>query len=378
MSCCDIVVGIPSYNEGENIKYVAQQVDRGITRFFKDHKAVIINCDGNSSDDTIDYFLSAETRAEKKVLIKKGITGKGNVFRQLFKFIEKHDARYCICVDADLKSIKPTWVKHMIEPLTRGYHYVTPYYSRHKYDGTITNNICYPLVYALLGKDIRQPIGGDFAFSGRLAKYWLEQKWIKAVNYFGIDIFMTISAIRGGFKVGQVNLGSKIHKPSAPNLNVMFLQVADSLFYNLYGCNLRAPNRLQKPRMFGLKNLAKPQDLTFDDKKIKRDVLQEFKEHENEIKKVLTDDNFTVVKTMFDRKYLAIEPDVWSKLVFDCMLAYRSKKQAAIKVLQILYFARVYSFIQETRTMSQAKAEQEIAAQAKLFRKNRQYLLDRL
>ena len=40
---------------------------------------------------------------------------------------------------------------------------------RHKYDGTITNTIVYPLTRALYGKRIRQPIGGDFGFSGRLA-----------------------------------------------------------------------------------------------------------------------------------------------------------------------------------------------------------------
>ncbi|MDP7421293.1 MAG: glycosyltransferase [bacterium] len=373
-----IVVGIPSYNEGENIGFVAGQVDKGLQKYFKDHQAVIINCDGNSTDGTVEHFLSAQTKTEKMVLRKKGLTGKGNVFKQLFRYIKKHGARYCIVVDADLKSIKPVWVKYMIEPLEKGYDYVTPFYSRHKYDGTITNNICYPLVYALLGKNIRQPIGGDFSFSGELAGYWLDQKWIKAINYFGIDIFMTISTIRGGYKTAQVNLGSKIHKPSAPNLNVMFLQVCDSLFHNLGAGKIEETIRVKKSRMFGLKKLARPQSLSFDDQKIKRDVLDEYRTHLSTIRKVLPDNHFETISSIFKTGEPVIGSGLWCRLVYDCVAAYRSQKKDAIKTLQILYFGRVYSFIQETRSMSQAKAELEILEQAKVFRKNRKYLIEKL
>ena len=46
----------------------------------------------------------------------------------------------------------------------QGFDYVAPYYLRHKYDGTITNSIVYPLTRTLYGHRIRQPIGGDFGF----------------------------------------------------------------------------------------------------------------------------------------------------------------------------------------------------------------------
>ncbi len=49
------------------------------------------------------------------------------------------------------------------------YTHIAPYYHRHKYDGTITNGIIYPMTRTLYGKSVRQPIGGEFGFSGRLA-----------------------------------------------------------------------------------------------------------------------------------------------------------------------------------------------------------------
>ena len=42
---------------------------------------------------------------------------------------------------------------------------------------------------ALYGQRVRQPIGGDFGFSGRLAEFYLKQDvWETHVARFGIDI----------------------------------------------------------------------------------------------------------------------------------------------------------------------------------------------
>ena len=73
-------------------------------------------------------------------------------------------------VDSDLRSITPEWIELLLAPVLRDRcDFVAPLYLRHKYDGTITNSIVYPLTRSLYGKEVRQPIGGDFGFSGRLA-----------------------------------------------------------------------------------------------------------------------------------------------------------------------------------------------------------------
>ncbi len=101
--------------------------------------------------------------------------------------------------------------------LRQGFDFVAPLYHRHKYDGTITNSIVYPLTRALYGKRVRQPIGGDFGFSGRLAEHYLgHDVWESDVARFGIDIWMTTTAITGGFRVCQSFLGAKIHDAKDP------------------------------------------------------------------------------------------------------------------------------------------------------------------
>ena len=44
--------------------------------------------------------------------------------------------------------------------IKKGFDFVAPLYNRHKYDGTITNSIVYPMTRALYGHSIRHPIGG--------------------------------------------------------------------------------------------------------------------------------------------------------------------------------------------------------------------------
>ncbi len=117
--------------------------------------------------------------------------------------------------------------------LKGGYDYVTPLYARYKYDGTITNNIAYPLTRALYGARIRQPIGGDFGVSGDLVSRYLElDTFDELTARFGIDIWMTHSAINEGFAVCQARLGAKIHdaKDPAGDLGPMFRQVVGTLF----------------------------------------------------------------------------------------------------------------------------------------------------
>ena len=110
---------------------------------------------------------------------------------------------------------------------------MSPYYIRHKHDGTITNHIMYPMFRSLYGLRVRQPIGGDFGFSGEIASlYAKEDVWNTDVARFGIDIWMTTTALANDFKICQSFLGAKIHDAKDPgaDLSAMLNQVCSSVF----------------------------------------------------------------------------------------------------------------------------------------------------
>jgi glycosyltransferase involved in cell wall biosynthesis len=165
----DILVGIPCYNNESTITHVIQMVTHGLAKHYRDRRAVILIADGGSTDDTREVAKEFQIKPwqEKLITIYRGPAGKGTALRSVFETAQRLKVTACAVVDSDLRSITSDWIQYLIDPiLERGYQFVAPIYLRHKYDGTITNNIVYNLTRALYGRRIRQPIGGDFAFLG--------------------------------------------------------------------------------------------------------------------------------------------------------------------------------------------------------------------
>lgn len=173
--------------------------------------------------------------------------------------------------------------------LFKGFDYVAPLYCRHKFDGTITNSIVYPLTTALYSKDIRQPIGGEFGFSSEVVKSYLASSaWIKSVDYFGIDIWVTTVALAEGFKVCQSILGAKIHDPKDPgkSLGPMFTQVVGSLFdlMGVYFFYWRRVKKMQPVKTFGFECRVVPETIEIDMANLVKKFVRGVKENRELLK----------------------------------------------------------------------------------------------
>jgi glycosyltransferase involved in cell wall biosynthesis len=375
----DIIAGIPTYNEGGNVSFVVRQVDQGLKEHYPDKRSLIVCCDSDSEDMTRHAFLSTETLSEKRFLTTK-LKGKGNGLKMFFRLVSRLGPKAAMVVDADLKSIEPEWVRFLAGPVLAGYDYVTPVYVRERYDGTITNHIVYPIVYGLLGRDIRQPIAGDFAFSTRLAGYWLKQKWTKEAGEYGIDIFMTLHAIFGGFRTCQAGLGHKIHRASEPRLGEMFMQVVRSLFDNLLENREKWINnsRFEKGKVFGIRTLPEPRNLKPNPENMLQTAVTEF--NRDEMKNYLGRKAFGRVNSMFFERNLNIDERLWARTMYDLMHSYflDGRKLNAVNNLRSLYFGRVYTFFKRIPEYTTEEVEHEIREQAKFFRKTRGRLIRRV
>src|SRR5216683_4771269 len=243
----DVVIGIPSFNNARTIEHVVRAANAGLGKYFPELHGVLINADGGSTDNTRGAVLSARVEdghlmllsaplsvAHRLSLPYHGIPGKGSAFRLIFQMASALGAKACAVVDSDLRSITPEWMDLLLRPLLfADFDFVAPYYHRHKYDGTITNSIVYPLTRALYGLRVRQPIGGEFGISARLIARYLERDdWETDVARYGIDIWMTTIAVAEGFRVCQSFLGAKLHDAKDPgsDLTAMLHQVVGSVF----------------------------------------------------------------------------------------------------------------------------------------------------
>lgn len=263
----------------------------------------------------------------------------------------------------------------------KNYDYVAPYYARHKYDGTITNSIIYPMTRALYGKRVRQPIGGDFGFSTKLVELFLgrgKHVWGTDIARYGIDIWMTTIALTEGAKICQSFLGGKIHDPKDPaqSIGPMFKQVVSTLFYltDRYQDKWSVVRGSRPTAMYGFQSEVPPEPIPVT----LEPMIAKFRQGVNEYKeywlRLLPE---TTVRDIIDAaqaqdKDFVFPANLWVRTVYDFAIAYQRHFRETpqqdhtelgdhlVTSLVSLFFGRTASFVKETSSMPTYKAEELI------------------
>lgn len=386
----DIVIGIPCFNNDSTIAHVIRTASEGIGRYYRNFKSVIIVSDGGSTDDTREVAEATPVQPfiEKIVAIYRGLPGKGTALRMIFEAVKNLEARACVVCDSDLRSITPEWVKALIDPvLEKDFHFVAPLYSRYKYDATITNNIAYNLTRALFGKQIRQPIGGDFGFSRDLADYYRRQDvWQTEVAKFGIDIWMTVSAIMEGFPICQSYLGTKVHdaKDPAVSLGPMFSQVVYTLFSLIekYYDKWSAITRSEPVPIFGEPIPTKPEAFNVNLPLMLRRFKEGFENFGVLWKGILAEENFARLREIYrqDEASFSFPTELWARIVYDFAATFhnwRGNRYQLVDIMSPLYYGRVANFVIKTSNMTDLEAEEVVHEQARVFEDLKPYLIKR-
>jgi hypothetical protein len=396
----DILVGIPSYNNVRTIGHVVRAVSGGLAKYYGDHSCVIMNSDGGSGDGTPQAVLETDTGEHRTLLVKHrsralhrvatnylGLPGKGSAFRTIFRVAQRLGVRACAVVDSDLRSITPEWIQLLIAPvLEHGMDYVAPLYSRHKYDGTITNSIVYPLTRALYGQRIRQPIGGDFGFSGALAAHLFSHgEWETDVARYGIDVWMTTTAVADGFRVCQSYLGAKIHDAKDPgaDLSAMFTQVVGTVFDLMEQHHPVWASRAGSTEVptFGFHYTVGVEPVPVNTER----MIAVFRQGVTDLMPVW--ERMLSAETCLELRALAaLAPGdfrfpgpLWVRVVYESAAGYHRRvlpREHLLKAMIPLYLGRTAGFVQHTAASDGDEVERDIEALGELFERAKPYLLE--
>jgi glucosylglycerate synthase len=397
----DVLVGIPSFNNARTIGHVVRAVQGGLAKYFPDCRALLLNSDGGSRDGTpevvreesigsFETILAAHPlRAVHRIVTPyHGIPGKGSALRTVFAAAALTGARACAVVDSDLRSVTPEWVDLLITPVLRhGFDFVAPLYHRHKYDGTITNSIVYPLTRALYGARVRQPIGGDFGFSGRIAEHYLgHDVWSSDVARFGIDIWMTTTAITGAFRVAQSFLGAKIHDAKDPSVDLsdMLVQVTGAVLALMrdHAERWRGVVDSEPVPTFGFQYAVGLEPVPVN---LAR-MLDRFRTGARELHPIW--EHALAPATWSEIVRIAEAPDegfsfpaeLWVRVVYDFAVEYRRgrvDRDHLLRSVTPLYLGRTAAFVVETRDASAEDVESLIEALCRQFERDKPYLIER-
>jgi hypothetical protein len=441
LGSADIMVGIPSYRNAATIGHVVRAAQAGLVQYFPDRRPVLVNADAGSPDGTQRVVVETEPPGyiEQILLVHPtnrldrvsltypevdGVGGKGAALRTLFEIAAELKVEALVVVDSDLRSIVPEWIELLAGPILKGgYDFVAPLYSRYKYDGTITNTVTFPVTRALYGHRIRQPIGGDFGVSGDLVRHYLAQEnWTPDVSRFGIDIWMTTTALTGGFAVCQTRLGAKIHDPKDPgsDLGPMFRQVVGTLITMAHQNADRwlAIGGSHEVPAYGFERYADPAPLEVNTLRL----LSQF--HDGSLtladtwKQMLRPDNYESVMLLAGEagrleeaatRRLGLDSesgggsagqgglpstdelsdtvadfqfpdDLWARVIYDLIVSTRFGAiplERSVAALVPIYFGRVGRFVIENRRLSGPQAEERVERQAREFELLKPYLVDR-
>lgn len=384
----DIVVGIPSFRNADTIAHVVRQASIGMVEYFPGLKPVLINSDGGSGDNTREIVLETPVPSQVKKIVTpySGVAGKGSAFKTIFKIATLLEADVCIVVDSDLRSITPEWIQSLGQPVLQDrFDFITPHYLRYKYDGTITNNLAYPLTRALYGLRVRQPIGGDFGFSGVLAREYSERDvWDTDIARFGIDIWMTTLAICEGFRVGQSCIGLKLHNNKDPgsDLGAMFRHVAGTLFLLMsqYEAKWIDVKRSVPAPVLGEETTDEPEETLVSYENLIDHFHIGYDKYSDIWREILRKENFSAVEKAYQLSDEAFEMSggLWARIVYDFAISYNFgpfPSELTVDSLMPLYCGRTAHFVKKTEHMSSFEAEIEVERGAETFEALKEYLV---
>jgi hypothetical protein len=385
----DLLVGIPCFNNGDTVGTVVETAAIGLREHFPDLTSCIVVADGGSTvDDSREQAVAAIQRlqAHGVVGIYRGLSGKGSAVRMIFEAAGAVGARALALLDADLRSTTPLWIERLLCPIVHeGFEFVAPLYNRFKYDGTITNNVTYNMLRCLYGKRIRQPIGGEFALSGDLAATLCKEPvWDSDVARFGIDIWLTIQALTRGARICQSRLGIKVHdaRDPASSLEPMFRQVVGTLFALMEDTDTswKSIRGSEPVPTFGEPVDEEPEAFPIDFESLVEHFFVSWDTLKGAWRDILSTNTFAELEIHADtgRSAFDLPTDLWVRILFEFAATFhrrRTARRQVIEVLSPLYFARVASFMNRTRQLSNADAEAVVEEQAKVFELRKPYLL---
>ncbi len=265
-----------------------------------------------------------------------------------------------------------------------GYDFVAPVYVRHKYDGTITNNIVYNLTRALYEKADPPAHRGDFALSRNVAKFYADQDvWETDVARYGIDIWMTTNAITQGFRICQSNLGVKITTPRTRDSTSVPCSARWSGPSFSHGELRGVLEELQGERTGGDLRFPKPRGAGAGGGR-SRCPGGPF---QGGIPAVLLSVEGSFLPRMLRSDPGGFDPGsagvpaahgTWIQTLYDLAATFHSWKVNRYRLIDLvtpLYYARVASFVRQSLEMTSEEAENLVEEQAVLFEEQKDYLV---
>ncbi|HKQ17770.1 MAG TPA: hypothetical protein VJS87_04415, partial [Solirubrobacterales bacterium] len=237
------------------------------------------------------------------------------------------------------------------------------------------------------------------------------------ISKFGIDIWMTTSALTGGYAVCQARLGAKVHDPKDPgsDLGPMFRQVVGTILrlaatHPDHWMDIRGSHDVPA---YGFERIIDPPPLEVNTIRLLSEFHQGSLTLADTWRRMFTPDNAETVLVLAKEAGKLVDAaraklgiggsdgvsgsattaemaaalaafhfpdDLWARLIYDPVICARSEDppiESLVAALVPVYFGRVGSFVIENRDITTDQAEDRVERQARQFELLKSYLVER-
>ena len=306
----------------------------------------------------------------------------GDSFRTTFDIAQKLNSRACAVVASDLSSTTVDWVSLLLQPvIEEQFDLVAPCYARQPFEGMINRAIVYPLVRALYGKRIRNPLGPDFGLSSRLMSRIAEAPRGRLHTLPAL----AVEAVTSGMPLCQSHLGPRSYGAAdVTNLSSLLVQLLGPLFLDVerYAAHWQRARGSEPIREFGKPmNVEAPESIL--DVKPMIDSFTLGARNLQEVWGMILPPSTMVELRRLSRNGTAQfrMPDVtWAHVVYDFALAHRLRtisRDQMLRAMTPIYLGWVASYAQELEHASPEAAENRLEKLCLVYEETKSYFVSR-
>jgi hypothetical protein len=393
----ELAVSVLTYNNAATVPVVVGAVRAGLEKHFAGTPAVLLDADAGSADATVARlaesglpFVHAQHEAPAAQLGAvpfHGVPGRGGALRLAVAIARRLGVRALLVLEADVTSITGEWLERLLRPvLEGGADLVLPVHARHRYDGTITNLVLAPLVGALLGRRLHQPLSGPRALSARLVeRLAAAPRWPEPGRNM-TDLWIAGTAVADGLSVHEARLSrwrveSSTRTADLPTMVAQTVGAVFALMEEYEDLWLSTANWLAVP-IEGLPVPPSDDPVQIDVERMVGAFTRGLRDLGTIWEHVLAPDTLGDVLSLStdDVERFRFPDDLWARVVYDFALGYHWSvvyRDHLLRSLVPLYLGRTAAYVLATRRRDAAAAESALAAVADAFEREKFYLVDR-
>jgi hypothetical protein len=252
----DILIGIPFSDQIETLPTVIRTAQEGLQRYLPDKRAAFLiaaTYEGKNFSRQIRSLFKELSIAGHLFTLDTELTGKGWAMRSLIELSASFGSDLLLIepdfVQQGQEGMQPSWIHSLYRPLELGSDFVLPAFTRPPEAKRAADQLVIPLLLVLYGCRVQEPMGGVYGIHRKILHIFLNDTKLFAftdIGKYGIDIFLTITAIVNDVKICQANLGIRRKLPSPGEFAVRLRQTVRTMFDQI---EYTAPWWLQQGRL---------------------------------------------------------------------------------------------------------------------------------